>query len=222
MKMAISEQSYDELLEMLSEGDIAQKQISVLKLEEIKSSDDAKLLVSRLINQDGKVREAVSFKINKLIKNTKFTNFFMQKENYDIFLQSITDINGNICRNVVETTAFLADNDEFSSYFSKNLIKKISEIWESIEKLDLTAKQYTISKRNFQLYWGLEALSNFTCFVKTEDLKKILLKCGTFYDYTIREKVAKIFGKIEIEDAELLAMRENLKNDENYFVRNIL
>src|SRR5574344_945740 len=104
MKLSINEKKYEELIEMLKNRNIAQKQISALKLEEIKSVDDCKILVSRLINQDGKIREAVSFKINKSIRNKNFTIYFMQKENYDIFLQAITDINGNICRNIVDAS----------------------------------------------------------------------------------------------------------------------
>ena len=48
--------SHEQLIDMLKNGNIVQKQISALKLESINSSDDANILLSNLTGQDGKIR----------------------------------------------------------------------------------------------------------------------------------------------------------------------
>lgn len=219
MKMSGEEYDYKTLIGFLSAG-IVEKQIAVLKLAEIQSAEDAKLLVSNLINQDGKIREVVAFKVNELIQNPEFTDFFLAQENYDIFVKAIMDINGNVCRQIIEAVVFLKSYASFSEYFCQELAKTLNYIFDEIEKLDLTAKQYVISKRNFQLYWCLEALYDFVELIDLSQIKETLLKCGVFYDYTIREKTAKILTKdFYKSDVELNAVKEQLKNDENYYVR---
>lgn len=216
VEMGWGQYDYATLIQLLQSDKIEEKQIATLNLSEIKSKDDAKILVSNLIGQDGKVREAVAFKINELFKTPSFTDFFQSEEIYAILLQGIMDINGNVCRQIVE----LAIDDTFGQYLCQNLPAKIIVILLKIEKIDAESKQYVISKRNFQLYWALEALYNVIEKINLEKVKNILLKCGAFYDYTIREKIAKILTKID--DSELSALKNNLKNDENYYVRRYL
>lgn len=216
MKMSESEYCYDELLALLSSDEIVKKQFAILKLNEIKSKDDAQILVSNLVGQDGKIREAVAFKINELAQNFKYTNFFIEEKFFDIYLQGIMDINGNVCRQIVNLTFI----QQFKEYLCKKLPESINNILDEIEKIDLASKQYVISKRNFQLYWCLEALYNIIAFINFEKIKEILLRTGVFYDYTIREKTAKILTKID--NSELNELKENLKNDENYYVRRYL
>lgn len=219
LKMSEQEYDYCALIGFLS-ADIIEKQIAILKLNEIKSAEDASLLVSNLINQDGKIREVVAFKVNELIQNTEFTKFFLKKDNFDIFIKAIMDINGNVCRNIIEAIVSLKHNSDFSDYFCPELAKALNSVFDEIEKIDLTAKQYVISKRNFQLYWCLEVLYDFIELMNLADIKETLLKCGVFYDYTIREKVAKILTKeFYNDDIELDELKEKLKNDENYYVR---
>lgn len=219
LKMSEQEYDYCALIGFLS-ADIIEKQIAVLKLNEIKSTEDASLLVSNLINQDGKIREVVAFKVNELIQNAEFTKFFFNKNNFDIFIKAIMDINGNVCRNIIEAMVSLKHNNDFSEYFCPELAKTLNSVFDEIEKIDLTAKQYVISKRNFQLYWCLEVLYDFIELMNLADIKETLLKCGVFYDYTIREKVAKILTKeFYNDDIELDELKEKLKNDENYYVR---
>ena len=219
-KMSARKYDYHELLALLHSDKIVEKQIAVLELKEVQSSEDAKLLVSNLINQDGKIREVVAFKINELIQNPKFTKFFLEKDIYDIFAKAIMDINGNVCRQVIEAIDAIKFNKFFCEYFAKKLAEMLNDIFKEIEEIDLTAKQYVISKRNFHLYWCLEALYDFVEHVELSQIKETVLKCGTFYDYTIREKIAKILTKgFWIIDVELNGLKEILKNDENYYVR---
>lgn len=216
MKMSGDKYDYQTLLEFLSSDKIVEKQLAVLELSEIKSKEDAQILVSNLVGQDGKIREAVAFKINELIQCSKYTNFFIDEKFFDIYLQGIMDINGNVCRQIVNLTFI----QQFKEYLCEKLPESINNILDEIEKIDSASKQYVISKRNFQLYWCLEALYSIITIVDFERIKEILFKTGDFYDYTIREKTAKILTKIE--NTELGELREKLKNDENYYVRRYL
>lgn len=211
-----SKYRYGELINLLLSGNIKEKHFAVLELEEIKSEHDAKILVSNLVGQDGKIREAVAFKINELINKPNFTKFFISEDIFEILFQGILDINGNVCRNIVN----LVGNKEFGDYVCKILPEKINETLEEIEKLESNEKQYKISKRNFQLYWCLEALYNIVENIQFEKIKNIIFKTAKFKDYTIREKTAKILTKLN--NPEVKELKEILKNDENYYVRRYL
>lgn len=218
MKMIGNKYDYQALLKFLSSDKIVEKQLAVLELNEIKSKEDAQILVSNLVGQDGKIREAVAFKINELAQNPNYTALFTDEKFFDIYLQGIMDINGNVCRQIVGGE--LALSRSFRMYLCEKLPESINNILVEIEKIDLESKQYVISKRNFQLYWSLEALYNIIDIVDFEKVKEILIKTGAFYDYTIREKTAKILAKID--NSELNELKEKLKNDENYYVRRYL
>lgn len=206
--------NYNELITLLLSDNIKEKHFAVLELEEIHSNEDAKLLVSNLVEQDGKVREAVAYKINEFFKNSDYAKFFISEEIFDILIEGIMDINGNVCRQI---GGKCLENDAFKRYLCGKLPARINEILERIEKLTSTEKQYVISKRNFQLYWCLEALYNVVETIDFDVIKNIILKTGKFYDYTIREKTAKILTKID--NFEVKELKEKLKNDENYYVR---
>lgn len=220
LELSNKNNDYETIIEQLKSDKIVEKQIAVLQLDELRSENDAKIFVSNLINQDGKIREVVAFKLNELSKNPDYFEFLCFDELYPTYLKGITDINGNICRQVVEFTNTLSTNNKFREYMYMNLPEQINTIWEEIEKLDLSAMQYVVSKRNFQLYWSLEALYNYANDIDASILNPILLKTDEFYDYTIREKTAKILAKLD--NPELNNLKEKLKNDENYYVRRYL
>jgi hypothetical protein len=213
VKMSKKKYDYQELIDLLSSDEIAEKQIAVLQLNEIKSKKDALILASKLVNQDGKIREAAAFKIDELAQNPDYTDFFMDEKIFDIFLLGIMDINGNVCRYVIN----LCKLKQFQEYLCEKLPESIIKILAEIKKLNKNEKQYKISKRNFQLYWCLEALYNIIENIKPEKITEILLITGEFSDYTIREKTAKILTKVNNQD--LYELKEKLKNDENYYVR---
>lgn len=209
---------YEELMNLLHSNNIKEKHFAVLELEEIRSQEDMKTLVSNLVGQDGKVREAVASKINEFSQNSNYTKFFIDEKIFDVLMQGIMDINGNVCRQIVSGKWF--KNQKFITYLCNNLPERINEILRETEKLDQKSKQYVISKRNFQLYWCLEALYNVIENIDFKNIKNILLITGEFYDYTIREKTAKILTKLD--NSELKELKEKLKNDENYYVRRYL
>lgn len=215
MNLSSKRHEYQELLDLLSSDKIVEKQIAALKLNEIKSQSDAKILVSNLTGQDGKVREAVAFKINELAQNPDYLQHFLKNDIFEILLDGVMDINGNVCRMVVSSKFF--ENEVFCDFLCAELPERIMRIINDIKELDLCAKQYVVSKRNFQLYWALEALYNIINMVDFDKIKDILEFCADFYDYTIREKTAKIVSKLD--NPQVQEMKEKLMNDENYYVR---
>lgn len=217
VKMSIEDYCYQALIDFLLTDKVLEKQIAVLKLNEIKSKNDAYILTSNLIGQDGKVREAVAFKINEFAQKSQYKDFFINEKIFDILIQGIMDINGNICRQIVDLANII---ENFNKYLCNKLPEIINTLLVEIEKIDKTSKQYVISKRNFQLYWCLEALYNTISNIEVNEIKTIIIQCANFPDYTIREKTAKILAKIN--NKEFDEIKEILRNDTNYYVRRYL
>lgn len=210
--------SHSELLEFLQSGNIVQKQLSALKLETINSQKEAQILVSNLVGQDGKIREAVSLRLNEFMSNPKTLEYFETPENYQIFLAAIIDINGNICRNVIGAISHLKNNENFCNQFCQELVILTKDSLGKIEKDDFFEGKYKVNKEVFKLYWCLETIYVFWDKIKFEDLKEIILRTKDIQEYTIREKAAKILTR-SFSDPELLKAKEALKNDSNYYVR---
>ena len=141
-----TEYTHDELINMLKNGNIVQKQISTLKLDTINSKLEAQIFVSNLTGQDGKVREAVSFKLKEFMSDTKLAGYFKNEENYKIFLDAVIDINGNICRNVIEAITNLKEDDEFCNIFCSGLSDLTLSLIDIIEKFDFRDGKYKINK----------------------------------------------------------------------------
>ena len=81
----------EELIEMLKNGNIVQKQIAALRLEKINSKEEAQVLLQKLTGQVGKIREAVSLNLNEFMSNPKFLDYFKSIENYNVFLDFVMD-----------------------------------------------------------------------------------------------------------------------------------
>ncbi|MBR1460728.1 hypothetical protein IJ596_03735 [bacterium] len=212
------EHTYCELINMLQNGNIPQKQIAALKLDKINSVEDAQILVSNLTGQDGKIREAVSLKLDEFMSDNRYVEFFKNPENYKIFLDAITDINGNICRNIISAITNLHSDDKFCKIFCPELVKLTMDLISVVEKFDFQDGKYKVNKEAFKLYWCLETIYYFWDRLDFEDLKTIIIRAKDIGEYTIREKVAKILTR-NLDDSELVIAREELKNDSNYYVR---
>ena len=210
--------THSELLEFLKNGNIVQKQIAALKLETINSKEDAQILVSNLVGQDGKIREAVSLRLNEFMSNPEILPFFETSENYKIFLDAIIDINANICRNVICAISHLKKNGEFCTLFCSELVKLTNSLLDKIEKFDFQDGKYKVNKEVFKLYWCLETIFEFWDKLNFADLKQIILRSKDIQEYTIREKAAKILTH-NFDDTDLQKTKEELKNDKNYYVR---
>lgn len=210
--------SHEELLEMLKNGNIPQKQIAALKIDTINSTQEAQILTSNLTGQDGKIREAVSLRLNEFMSDNNLIKFFQTPTNYKIFLDAIIDINGNICRNVISAITNLKNNNEFCNIFCTELSKLTLNLLDIVEKFDFQDGKYKVNKEAFKLYWCLETIYVFYDKINFTDLKTIILRAKNIQEYTIREKAAKILTH-NFDDNDLIKAKEELKNDKNYFVR---
>lgn len=209
---------YDDLISLLQSEKVVDKQIAALKLDTIKSEKDAQILVSNLTGQDGKVREAVSFKLKEFMADRELVKYFQNPLNFETFFNATLDINGNICRNTISAISNIKDNQDFTTLFCKILVKTINELLENVEKFDLQDGKYKVNKEIFKLYWCLEDMYEFIDFININDVKSILSRTKCVEEYTIREKTAKILTK-NFSDNVLLKIKEELKQDKNYYVK---
>ncbi|MDE6138830.1 MAG: hypothetical protein K2F57_05110 [Candidatus Gastranaerophilales bacterium] len=218
LKLYEQEYTHSQLVELLNSGNIVQKQIAALRLEGIFSSNDAQVLVSNLTGQDGKIREAVSLRLNEFMSNPQMLKYFQSADNYQVFLDAVIDINANICRNVISAISNLKNDSEFCNIFCKKLTILTFDLLDKIEKFNFQDGKYKVNKEVFKLYWCLETIFEFYDKLKFEDLKHIILRSKDIEEYTIREKAAKILTNT-FEDTELLKAKIELQNDKNYYVR---
>ncbi len=205
--------SHEDLIEFLKNGTVAEKQASALKLEHLYSKSDAKIFMQNLTGCDGKIREAVSFRLPEFVsENPEFFTDFV-----DIFIEAIIDINGNICRNTISALVWLKDYDEFCTEFCQKLIAKTLKLAKFAKTFDPQDGKYKVNKEIFKLYWYLETIFNFTEKIPENTLFEILEQTKDIADYTIREKTAKILSKFD----KFSQIKQQLKEDENYYVRRI-
>lgn len=210
--------THEQLIEMLNMGNIVQKQIAALRLDTITSKSEARILTENLTGQDGKIREAVSLRLKEFMANPILINYFKNPDCYKKFLDAIIDINGNICRNIISAISNLKNDDIFGSIFCPKLINLTSELTDTVSQFDFSDGKYKVNKEAFKLYWCLETIYVFFDSFNIEELKPILMKTKNIGEYTIREKTAKILTNY-FEDKDLSQIKEELKNDSNYYVR---
>lgn len=215
-----SNQTHEELIEMLKNGNIVQKQLAALKLETVKNIDEAQILIDNLTGQDGKVREAISLKIDEFMHNHELLGFFTPENNCETFLNAVIDINGNICRNIISAISTLKNNNDFCETFCPKLLDRTIKLAQTVEKFDIQEGKYKINKQVFKLYWYLETIYVFACRLDEKSLLNILSITSSINEYTIREKTAKILT-LSFQNPEFNNLRQILKNDTNYYVRRI-
>lgn len=208
--------SHEYLVELLKNGSIAEKQATTIKIDGIYSKEEAIIFISNLTGCDGKIREAVSFRLREFLPQNP--NFYI--DFVDQFLDAIIDINGNICRNTIEAIQVLKSFPQFTSEFCSKLAQKTLEIIPPILAFDIQEGKYKINKEVFKLYWYLETISTFVEFIDAETLFEILSKTKNVKDYTIREKTAKIISKIK-NSSKFDALKAELKQDQNYYVQRV-
>lgn len=218
LELVEKELSQQELIEMLKNGNIVEKQLAALRIQTISSVEEADVLINNLTGQDGKIREAVSMKIYEFMSNPNLLIFFKKTKSYDVFLEAIIDINANICRNIISAISNLKQNPVFCKYFTQKLTEKTFSLLDIIKDFNFQDGKYKVNKEVFKLYWCLETIYEFSDFMEFEKLKEILLISKNINEYTIREKTAKILTKDFLDD-DLLKARIELKNDKNYYVR---
>lgn len=205
--------SHEDLINELSLDNDIKKQLCVIEIKEIKSQNEADLLVYNLTEKSTPVREVISFKIFELIQNKNFNKFFQSNKIIDTFTKGITDINPSVSRNMIEIIKFIDNSDYLIS-------KIIDEIKLTLDSLDNIKKNrsYVANKKNFNLYWNLEALSVLGDKVKINDeIISIINATYKSNDYTIREKTAKLICSLNSD--LFINIIEILKKDENIYVK---
>lgn len=213
-----SNYTHEQLLDMLQNGNIPIKQYAALMIETINSEAEADILLNNLTGQDGKIREAVSLKIKEFSKYPDLKKFFNSSKNYEIFLNAVIDINGNVCRNIISSIIHFQDDENFLKMFCPRLIEKTLSMINIIKDFDFQEGKYKVNKEVFKLYWYLETIYEFYHYIEFKDLKNIIILTKSIDEYTIREKTAKILTR-EFNDYELEIVKRELKSDKNYFVR---
>ena len=198
---------------MLKNPEIADKQFALLSLEKINTEEEGILICAHLTGCDGKIREAASFRLNELFKIAEYATLLSTPKNFETMLEGLMDINGNVCRNILDI-----ENEEFNEFLSKAILPKTEAILNRINELTADEKQYIVSKRNFQLYWALEAIYKVLDRLDFSQIEAILVQTAQFEDYTIQEKTAKILSRFE----HARELKEELKQNSNYFVKRYL
>jgi len=206
--------SHADLITFLKNGSDVEKQIAALKLDKINSQEEAGILMNNLTGCDGKIREAVSFRLKEFLQD----NPQLYIKYSDIFIEAVIDINGNICRNTIYALQYLKEYNTFSHEFCTKLKEKTIPSAKKVKEFNIQEGKYKINKEIFKLYWYLETIYEFSDFYKISDLKQIILETKDIAEYTIREKTAKILSKID-KDKELKQIQQELKYDSNYYVR---
>ncbi|MCM1009591.1 MAG: hypothetical protein NC390_01770 [Fusobacterium sp.] len=204
------ELSHNELYECLKTGSIGEKQLACIRLEACTRAEEAEILMQNLTGIDGKVREAVSFKLRTFMPESK--ELFLRKDFYDIFLDAIIDINGNICRNIITALQTIAQVEDFYTYTVPEIIKRGLDVVNTIENFDYKDRKYVTNKEVFKLYWYLETLSIFPV-MNAPELFGLLERCAKVEEYTIREKTARLLLKLPVE-----YKLDGLNFDNNFYV----
>lgn len=204
------ELSHEELYASLRDGNIAEKQLSCVRIEHCDNESEAKILMNNLTGIDGKVRETVSFKLKNFVAVRP--ELFLRQEFYDIFLDAIIDINGNICRNIICALESLTNDCDFCKYFIENVIQRALTVTEKIENFDYKDRKYVTNKEVFKLYWYLEVLGIFK-ELPAEKLFALLARTAKIEEYTIREKTARLLLKLPGE-----YKLDGLNFDNNFYV----
>ena len=205
--------SRDELFEFLQNGNMPEKQFSALEIDTVHNQHEADILMSNLTGCDGKIREAVAFKLGEIVPDN--TALFLKYPK--TFADATIDINANICRMIIDILAYLKDKT-FAENYTNQLYSFIDEAFNQLDSFIFRDKKYTINKQLFKLYWCLEGLNVFFEFLDEEKLFPILKKCSEISEYTIREKVALVLRN-DIKSNDLRELKQMLKSDSNYYVR---
>lgn len=206
--------SHDDIITVLLGEDDLKKQLCLIELKSLNSQEEADILVSNLTGKSGPIRETTSYKILELIKDDKYRFLFQKKEILDIFVKAITDINPSVSRNAVEIISYVDD----SQYLYNLILAEIKYTLSQMEDIKQN-RSYVANKKNFNLYWNLEAIISISSKINPcGELLEILKETALSNDYTIREKTAKTAKQLCSLDNDFLCILDILKNDDNVYV----
>ena len=208
---------HEEIIEVLAcDIDDIKKQWCILELNCINSQKEADILCANLTGKSGPVRETTSYKILELISLNDYRQYFQSIDIINIFVKGIEDINPSVSRNVIEIIKYIQNAD----YIYRKIIENIENILKTINN-ESKNRSYVQNKKNFALYWNLEAITSLKGkIIPSGEFEKILEITANSNDYTIREKTAKAaLMYIDVND-NLRKITNLLKDDVNIFVKN--
>lgn len=207
--------THQDIIDVLKGDDDIKKQLCLIDLNAINSQEEADILVFNLTGKSGPVRETAAYKIGDLISRSEYKKYFQTEDIINTFIKAITDINPSVSRTTIE---FLQHVENMQFLYGGIIL----EINNTLGQIDIEAKNrsYVQNKKNFNLYWNLEAIISIADFISPkEELFEILKNTACSNDYTIREKVAKaasIFARTNPLYSKII---EQLKDDTNIYVR---
>ena len=216
IKLITTDSSREELFDTLRLGTTVEKQISAIKLNDIKNEDEAEIFISNLTKCDGKIREVVALKFYEFSKDSYMNTLLSGYP--DIVADATIDIDSNVCRYIIDSLCYYKDKENFVKVYLDFILGFINDALQELTTFSFKDKKYKYNKQYFKLYWCLEALCVLYEFVDKNVLKELASKCIDCPEYTIREKIAKLIKITKIEDSTLIT---KLENDENYYVKNI-
>jgi hypothetical protein len=209
---------YEELLEYLSGENFEQKHFALTFITTLKNPDDLKVFIRNLVDQDTKIRETASFRINDFISENSPLMTILD-EHPEIILRTANDVNPQVCRNIC-SLLHLSKNKE---YLIEKILNKLELLIESTKSIKF--KSHKVNKDVFNLYWNLFALENLVSneLSQIKQISELLINSSNYRDYTIRERIAFLGKKLSsFGFQEVSPVIEKLQNDDNFYVRKAL
>ncbi|MDD3149404.1 MAG: hypothetical protein PHV68_01090 [Candidatus Gastranaerophilales bacterium] len=212
---------YDELIDYLKSDDSNLQLLALLKLDTIKSSQDADFIVSLLNVPNSRTRELTSVTLQKLLSKQELFIFFDNESFYSTVIETIKDINPNVCRNVIEFLQYFPDK----KFALNKIVQNTNEILNLLES-QKNKKGHVYKKTEFHLYWNLKAinylLEKFEFDFKPENIIKLLETTAQNPDYTLREQTAFIISNLKNCCEKVNEIKQKLLLDENFYVKKAL
>lgn len=210
--------THEDLINELFKDNDLKKQLCIIEIKKLNSQSEADILIDNLTGKSGPIRETVSFKVLELIKQDEFCKYFQKKEILDVLVKAVTDINPSVSRNTVEIIRYV-DN---AQYLYDSFIQEIKKTLNEMDDIQQT-RSYNSNKKNFNLYWNIEAIINIGFKIQVdEDFLEILKQTVYSNDYTIREKTAKAASILFTQDYRFKDVLNLLSNDSNIYVQKYL
>lgn len=211
--------SEDEIWHVLDNGSDVEKQIAILKIDNIEEKVKSNVLVSHLTGQDGPIREAVAIKLNELVVQKK-CNWVDFEEFYRVYVDALCDVNPNVSRSVIDFLPELKNQ----TVLLRLIFNKVEQIFSRIENPDIEQKNF-LTVRLFNLYWCLDAigalLEKQMVFDDVDRLCFFLEKATYFNNYTIDEKIARILATPLFKNKKNFII-DKIQNVNNFYVKRYL
>ena len=214
-----TEFSHTQILEKLSSSILVEQTLGLLKLNKLKSIEETLILASMLNHPHSRLRDMASEVILDFISEKEFLPLFENNEFYKIAINSASDINPNVCRNIILVLGCLTNKMLIYDELQKN----INLIIKNLGNESNYGKTPDYDKLVFQLFWNLKSihylLKNYAFEYDLTLLIETLKWTSNFADYTVREQSAYVVSVVNSNIAEIQILRNKLRDDSNFYVK---